>query len=140
MTNHETNETTTPIEPGSDSSFGMIVGGILLAIGAYQYFKGFSAYYWIAGPGAVLILLGMLVPRVLHPLNIAWTRLGILLGRIVTPLVMFLVFVVSIIPIGLILRAIGKDSLRLKPSSEQASYWIERTPPGPTPESLKDQF
>lgn len=62
MTNHETNETTTPIEPGSDSSFGMIVGGILLAIGAYQYFKGFSAYYWIAGPGAVLILLGMLVP------------------------------------------------------------------------------
>ena len=86
------------------------------------------------------MLLGLLAPRILHPLNVAWTHLGILLGKIVTPVVMFLVYVVSVIPVGLLVRLLGKDLLRLKPNKGESSYWIERTPPGPPPESLKDQF
>jgi hypothetical protein len=53
---------------------------------------------------------------------------------------MFFVYVISVVPIALILRMSGKDLLRLKPGNTAASYWIERDPPGPAPESLKDQF
>ena len=84
------------------------------------------------------MLAGLAVPKLLHPLNMLWTKLGLLLGRIVTPVVMFLVYAISVVPIGLLLRLFGKDLLRLKPAD--SSYWIDRSPPGPPPESLKDQF
>ena len=139
MSTHETVRQADVIEPGSDRSFGLIVGGILAAIGVYQYFSGSSLFAWFLLPGAVLVLLGLVRPAVLHPLNIAWMHLGLLLGRIVTPVVMFLVFAVSVVPIGLILRIMGKDPLRLKRGAA-GTYWIERTPPGPAAESLEDQF
>ena len=88
----------------------------------------------------VLMLLGIVAPRILHPLNVAWARLGILLGRIITPVVMFVVYAVSVVPIGLALRLFGKDLLGLKRREDPASYWVHREPPGPPPESLKDQF
>lgn len=138
MATHETLIRDDHIEPGSDRSFGLVVGGILAAIGGYQFFTGSSLYPWFATPGVILVVLGLVLPKLLHPLNILWTKLGLLLGRIVTPLVMFLVYAISVVPIGLLLRLFGKDLLRLKPAD--GSYWIERTPPGPPPESLKDQF
>ena len=128
------------VEPGSNRSFGLIVGGILAAIGLYQYFAGNALYPWFGSIGGALVVLGLAVPRVLYPLNLAWTHLGILLGRIVTPIVMFLVYLVSIVPVGLLLRVSGKDLLRLEKKAPGESYWIERDPPGPPPESLKDQF
>ena len=140
MSTHESSDRSEVIEPGSDRNFGYVVGGILSAIGVYQYFTGSMWFAWTITPGAMLILLGFLAPSVLHPLNLAWTHLGILLGKIVTPVVMLLVYVVSVIPVGLIMRMLGKDLLRLKRKGEESSYWIDRTPPGPPPESLKDQF
>ena len=141
MSSHETIVRHDVVEPGSDRSFGLIVGGILAALGAYQYFAGNSLFPWFGGIGGLLIPFGLAMPKALHPLNIAWMRLGLLLGRIVTPVVMLLVYLVSIVPIGLLLRVSGKDLLRLKKKTEAGeSYWIQRDPPGPTPESLKDQF
>ena len=140
MSTHENTNPTEAIEPGSDRSFGFVVGGILSAIGIYQYVMGSTVYGWILAPGAMLVLLGIVVPRILRPLNLAWMWLGILLGRIITPVIMLLVFIVSIVPIGLLLRLFGKDSLKLRPATEEVSYWIERSPPGPPPESLNDQF
>ena len=140
MNTHENINPIEGIEPGSDRSFGLIVGGILVAIGTYQYFTDSSIYGWTMAPGMVLVALGAIRPGLLHPLNVAWMRLGLLLGKIVTPVIMLLVFVISIIPTGLILRLFGKDLLRLKKTTTESSYWIERSPPGPAPESLKDQF
>ncbi len=140
MATHETIVHDDSIEPGSDRSFGLIVGGILAAIGVYQYISDSALYLWFLIPGTALVLAGLIFPSVLHPLNVVWTKLGVLLGRIVTPIVMFLVYAVSVVPIGLILRLSGKDLLGLKKGTDKSSYWIERTPPGPTPESLKDQF
>ena len=140
MSTHENTDHSEVIEPGSDRSFGLVVGGILTSVGIYQFFAGSGFFVWILGPGVALVLGGIVAPRMLHPLNIAWTHLGILLGKVVTPVVMFIVFVISVVPIGLMLRLAGKDLLRLKPATRDASYWIERTPPGPPPESLKDQF
>lgn len=140
MSTHETIIRDEAIEPGSDRSFGLIVGGILAAIGAYQYFAGGALFLWFLVPGLLLAATGLIYPSVLHPLNVGWMKLGLLLGRIVTPIVMFLVYVISIVPIGLLLRISGKDLLGLNRGTEKDSYWIERTPPGPPPESLKDQF
>jgi hypothetical protein len=63
-----------------------------------------------------------------------------LLHNVVNPIVMALVFFATVLPTGLVMRALGKDLLRLKRQPNVDSYWIERRPPGPTPESMKDQF
>ena len=69
-----------------------------------------------------------------------WFQLGLLLHKVVNPIVMALVFFGTVLPTGLIMRALGKDPLRLKWQADANSYWIERRPPGPAPESMKDQF
>lgn len=140
MTTHESVVRDEHVEPGSDRSFGLTVGGILTAIGAYQFYAQSSLALWFGVPGVALLIFGLVAPGLLHPLNVAWMKLGLLLGRIVTPVVMFLVYAVSIVPIGILLRLSGKDLLRLRANPVNSTYWIQRTPPGPPPESLKDQF
>ena len=134
MSTHESVQRDQSIEPGSDRSFGLTIGSILAAIGIYQFFSASPAYHWFLYSGVALIACGLALPAVLHPLNVVWTKFGLLLGRIVTPSVMFLVFTVSIVPIGLAMRLLGKDPLRLKRADDTTSYWIQRTPPGPSPE------
>lgn len=140
MSSHERAAVEHRIEPGSDRSFGFIVGGVLVAIGVYLYFSGSGVFVWTLAPGILLVAFGLIAPKVLHPLNMGWTWLGIALGKIITPIVMLLVFVISVLPMGLLVRAMGKDLLGLKRKPSGSSYWIERSPAGPTPESLKDQF
>ena len=82
----------------------------------------------------------VLAPKLLVPFNRLWARFGLLLHRITSPLVLGIMFFVVITPMGWIMRALGKDLLRLKIDPAATSYWIARTPPGPTPESLKEQF
>ena len=78
--------------------------------------------------------------KALAPLNKWWTKLGVLLYRIVSPVVLGLLFYLTVTPIALLLRLLGKDPLRLRRDPDGASYWIDRTPPGPAPESMKNQF
>ena len=80
------------------------------------------------------------MPRVLAPLNRLWTRFGILLAKIVNPVVMAGVFFIAVTPIGLLMRLAGKDLLRLRYDSTAETYWIMRTPPGPPPDTMKNQF
>ena len=83
---------------------------------------------------------GILRPPVLHPLNLIWLRFGLLLHSVVNPIVMALVFYGTVLPTGMVARLMGKDLLRLRREPEADSYWIPRTPPGPAPETMKDQF
>ncbi len=140
MTTHETLVHTDDIAPGSDRGFGLVVGGILAAIGGYLYFSGSGLALYVLAPGCLLFIVGLAYPSVLHPLNVLWTKIGLLLGRIVTPIVMFIVFAITVVPIGLLLRLFGKDLLGLRKKDPNQSYWIQRTPPGPAPDSLKEQF
>jgi hypothetical protein len=82
----------------------------------------------------------LLVPASLRPLNWIWFKFGLLLHKIVSPVVMGLLFFVTVTPIALLLRAGRKDMLRLKRDAKCDSYWIVRQPPGPAPETMKDQF
>jgi len=82
----------------------------------------------------------VLVSAALNPLNRARIKLGLLLHQVVNPVVMDLVFYEAVLPNGLVMRAMDRDLLRLKPQPKAESYWIVRTPPGPAPKTMKDQF
>lgn len=130
-------------EIGSDRGFGLTVGGILVAIGMIRglYIQVFAASEIILlSVGTVLAFVALIAPNALAPLNAAWMKLGLVLSKIVTPLVMGLIFYTTVTPTGWILRALGKDLLRVRKDPEADSYWIVRDPPGPEPETMKNQF
>jgi len=139
----EEHQGTHEIESSSDRSFGLTVGGILALIEAYRLWSSGMidtlgiVLLCVAGP---LLVLGLIYPPILAPLNKAWTKLGLVMFKVVNPIVMFAVYVITIVPIGLLLRLSGKDPLRMKLEPEAKSYWIERDPAGPSPESMKNQF
>lgn len=87
----------------------------------------------------MLVVAAAAFPSALQPLNKLWLKLGLLLGKIVTPIVMFAVYAIAVVPIGLILRALGKRPLGLE-KQDGSSYWVTRQPPGPQPETLENQF
>ncbi len=80
------------------------------------------------------------MPSLLAPLNRVWTKFGLLLHKVVSPIVLGVMFYLVITPTGLLMRLFGKDPLRLKFDGTAKSYWIPREPPGPKPDSIKDQF
>ena len=140
---HEDFDRGDEIKGSSDRGFGLTVGGILAAIGLFRWWKvdEFNTVTIILLLMAVpLVLLGLLAPRALAPLNRAWTRLGLLLAKVTNPIFMGLIFFLTVTPIALLMRLIGKDPLKLKLDRDAESYWIERTPPGPSPESMRRQF
>jgi hypothetical protein len=149
MSTHEDFSREEEIEGSTDRGFGLTVGGILLGIAVLRLVLGWWAagtvtFGWaeqaLGGIGLVLVVLGLGRPSSLSLLNRAWTRLGLLLFKVVNPVVLGLIFLVTIIPIGLIMRAFGKDPLRLKFDRSAESYWIERDPPGPASETMSQQF
>ena len=131
------------VESSSNRAFGLVIGGILAAIGLarWLFFSGGGPVTWVLlAIGGILVLTALSRPSVLAPLNRLWTRLGQLLYHVVNPVVMAAIFFVAVVPTGLVMRALGKDPLRLRRDPGAASYWIARTPPGPAPETMKHQF
>lgn len=124
----------------SDRAFGLTIGGVCVFIGTIRLALGHNHPFWWMGAGLVLLAFGLVWPAVLAPFNRLWLRLGLLLYRVVNPIMMALLFVTTIVPIGLLLRAFGKDPLRLRRDPDAASYWLPRDPPGPLPEGMKNQF
>ena len=94
----------------------------------------------LAGLAALFLAAAWLRPAILNPLNRIWLKFGLMLHSIVNPVVMALLFYGTVLPTGLVARAMGKDLLRLKRQPDAESYWIVRKPAGPSPETMKDQF
>jgi hypothetical protein len=86
------------------------------------------------------LVLALVLPKSLAPLNWGWTKIGLLLHKIVSPIVLGVLFFLVFTPTGVVMRLFGGDPLRLRLEPKTVSYWIERSPPGPAPDSLKDQF
>jgi hypothetical protein len=82
--------------------------------------------FWALWVSAAFLLPAWIRPEVLHPLNRIWYRIGLLLGRVVSPIVLGAVFLATVVPTGLILRAFGKDLLRLRRDPRAVTYWIDR--------------
>ncbi len=131
------------VKVGSDRSFGLTVGGILALIGVVRWVFG-DGLGWLTAVflcvGAVLVLAGLIAPRILAPFKRAWMKLALLLYKVTNPIVMGLLFYFSVTPVALLMKLFGKDPLRLKFDAAASSYWIAREPPGPEPESMKQQF
>ena len=140
---HEEMRAHAEIKGSSDRAFGLTVGGILAAIGTIRGLVGAGLDVWtvaLVGVGSILVALGLVAAGMLAPLNRAWTKLGLILFKVVNPVVLFLIFILTVVPTGFIMRWMGRDLLRLRRDPAAASYWIERQPPGPDPEGLRNQF
>lgn len=139
MSTHEPAETRTEVKMGSERAFGIVFAIVFALIALWPLLGGGGVRPWAAATGAAFLGAAFLAPRALRPLNVLWFRFGMLLHRIVSPIVMGFLFFVTVTPIALLMRALGKDLLRLR-RSDAKSYWIERDPPGPPPESMTKQF
>ena len=137
---HETLERSESIQGSSNRVLGLTFGAVFLIIGLYSLAFGGSVRWWSIAVSAAFVLAALVVPGVLGPLNKAWTRFGLLLHRITSPIVLGFMFFVVVTPIGLLMRLLGKDMLRLRMERDAPSYWIERQPPGPKPDTLSNQF
>jgi hypothetical protein len=125
---------------GSDRSFGIVMAAAFAVVTALNGWHAGRLWPWTAGLSALLLVAALARPQVLNPLNRLWLRFGLLLHRVVNPVVMALVFYGAVWPTGLVMRWMGRDLLRLKLEPDAASYWIVRQPPGPSPETMRDQF
>ena len=128
------------VDEASPRSFGLLFAVICLIIGLAPLIGGGGVRWWGIGVGVALGIIALAVPRVLAPLSALWLRFGALLHSIVSPVVMAVLFLGAVLPTGLVLRLFRHDSLGLKRDPSKTSYWIDRTPPGPEPESLRQQF
>ena len=124
------------IKTGSNKSFGIVFFIFFLVVAIYPLYFGNSIRVWSIVVSLIFLLLGLLNSRILTPLNLIWFQFGMLLGKIVSPVVMGLVFFVVVTPTGLIMRLLKKDLLNLKKKTSN-TYWIKRDQ---TKTDMKNQF
>lgn len=127
-------------ETGSNRTFGVVFAIFFGVISLLPMWKGHPPRLWAAIVAGVFLAVAVAVPAVLAPLNRLWMQFGILLGRIVSPIVLFLLYVVAIVPTGLVLRLRGKDPLHRRFDPAAASYWVHRVPPGKPDATMSRQF
>jgi Saxitoxin biosynthesis operon protein SxtJ len=137
---HENYSRAETVVGSSDRSFGIVMTVAFAAISVVNWWQVGHAWRWTGGVAALFLAATVFRPAALKQLNWLWLKFGRLLQNVTTPIVMALVFFGTVLPTGLAMRALGKDVLRLKRQPRVTSYWIERRPPGPKPESMKDQF
>jgi hypothetical protein len=128
------------IEVGSARSFAIVFCVVFALIGLLPLLGGGAVRVWALGISGVFLFFVFFFTSLLQPLNVLWFKFGMLLSRIVNPLVMLLIYALAIVPFGVAARMFGKDLLKLKLDPNAKSYWIDREPPGPTPESIEQQF
>jgi len=140
QTTHEVFSRDESIVGGSDRSFGIVMAGALTAVTLLNAWHTGRLWPWTGGLAALFLAAAWLRPAILNPLSRIWLKFGLMLHSVVNPVVMALLFYGTVLPTGLVARAMGKDLLRLKRKPDAESYWIVREPAGPSPETMKDQF
>ena len=125
------------IKINSNRNFGIVFFVVFLIISLWPLINGDSLRGWSSFAAIIFLVLGLMNSKLLTPLNILWFKFGMLLGSIVAPIVMGIVFFVIITPIGFIMKIIGKDLLNNKYDNKNKSYWINRDKNKST---MKQQF
>jgi ABC-type multidrug transport system fused ATPase/permease subunit len=125
---------------GSDRAFGCVFGAVFMLVGLYPLILGGHPRFWALILALLLFLIAVVRPRLLSRANRLWAALGQALGRIISPVALLLAYILAIVPTGLLLRAFGKDPLRLRIDPEAKSYWLPRTPPGRADSQMTRQF
>ena len=124
------------IKKSSNRSFGIVFFIVFLIISLYPLLNSEPIKIWFLIIALIFLVLGLINSKILTPLNKLWFKFGIILGKIVSPFVMGVIFFFVVTPIGLIMRLLGKDLLNLKYNGNK-SYWIEKSGPK---SKMKNQF
>lgn len=140
MSAHEDLSRAEGVKASSERAFGLVFAAFFVLIGLFPLLRGRPMRLWAFPVAVIFLLAGLLLPVVLKPLNWFWMQLAVVLHKIMTPIVTGAMFFLIFTPIGLLMRAFGKDPLRVAYDPKSSSYWILREPPGPPPESMINQF
>ena len=124
------------IQISSNRSFGIVFFIVFLLFVLYPLLDNKNPRIWSLILSVIFLFLGIINSKILDPLNILWFKFGILLGKIISPIIMGIIFFIVVTPIGFAMRIIGKDLLNLK-FNKGKSYWVEKTGPK---SKMKNQF
>jgi len=127
-------------KPLANRPFGLIFAAIFLLIALFPLLKGQAINLWATYIFAAFAVSALILPRVLTPLNWLFQKFGQVMHKITNPILMGLVFFITVLPTGLILRLLGKDPMNRKLDPMAASYWIEREDGKLSKESFDNQF
>ena len=125
------------IKLGSNRSFGIVFFIVFVLIAIYPLINQGEVRIWSLIISFLFLFLGLLNSKILTPLNKLWFRFGLFLGKIISPIIMAVIFFLVVTPIGLLMRFFGKDVLNLKLNKKKSSYWIEKVGPK---SKMKNQF
>ena len=125
------------IKISSNRSFGIVFFVVFLFIALYPITYSEDIRIWSLIISFIFIILGLLNSKILTPLNKLWFKFGVILAKIISPIIMGIIFFLVVTPIGLIMKVLGKDLLRLKYNKKDNTYWIEKNGPK---SKMKNQF
>ena len=125
------------IRMSSNRNFGLVFFFVFLIISLWPLLNEDPLRIWSIIIAIIFLILGLMNSKLLTPLNVLWFKFGILLGSIVAPIVMGIVFFLVITPIGFVMKIMGKDLLNKKKDNDKKSYWINRSK---TKSTMKQQF
>jgi hypothetical protein len=137
---HESSRLETEIQAGSERSFGIVFAVAFAIVGTLPLWSGGAVRVWALVVAVLFMITAFTAPKLLRPLNLLWFRFGLLLHAVVNPLVMGLLFFLTVTPIALIMRWMGKDPLHRSFDANARSYWVERDSSELTPDTMRRQF
>ena len=124
------------IKISSNRSFGVVFFIVFLLIALYPLLNNNEVRLWSLIISVLFLILGIVNSKILSPLNKIWFKFGLILGKIISPIIMGIIFFLVVTPIGFIMKLLGKDLINLKFNNEK-SYWIEKSGPK---SKMKNQF
>ena len=124
---------------GSERNFGLVIGGALAVLGVLSWYRGGFYWPWLLAASASFAIAALAAPRLLRPLNRFWFRFGLILARVVQPIVLGLMFYVILTPFAVLFRRFSKVPLGVGSQTGDASYWIRRASERPK-DDLRNQF
>jgi saxitoxin biosynthesis operon SxtJ-like protein len=124
----------------SDRSFGFVFAAVFAIVAGWPLTTGSGPHLWALALAALFLVIAIVRPRLLQPLNRLWFKVSLVLHHVVTPIVMGVIFVLAVLPTALIMRTRRRDPLRLNPRRRRETNWVVRTPPGPSPDTMKHLF
>ena len=133
-------ETNTEVKIGSERSFGIVFAIVFAIVGLFPILGSNDVRLWSLSVAVLFLGLAFLRPSVLVVPNRLWFRFGLMLNKIASPVVMGLIFLLTVTPTGLIMRALGKDLLRKKMDPNAESYWITPEAELKKSSSMRNQF